>query len=250
MAKKTNLLDKAKQFLQSTSAKVAAFQDRESEIKKKLAQLEAEITGLTENYDPTKPFDAGKVDELEAKVKALRTELSILQVQKQKAPKHEIDVLVEQIEGVRTEADSYFETKKQEEEKARQAILEAKQAFLSSLQAHRSLIEDANLFKVDANETLDKLAEDIRRHVSKLREEAQLIGLQISRMAGTGAYNGPRSNQSEIDALHDKQMEIYREISRLEPLTSELGLPIGTLESHTDRNMKAIYFVHADEQRK
>lgn len=244
------LIDKAKAFLKSKSAKAQAFYDREHELRTKLTELEAQKSKIYADYDPSKPFDPKKIDAIDEKIDEINKELAVLTVSMQSVSDYDPDELIKHIEAVKTEAADVIAEKHKAEAAARQAILDAKKALLKAQAEHFRVIRDANDYKADINDILQELKKPIDDEIAKLRRQLQQVDREIYEQAGDGSttLNAVRGNQSTIDRLYKQKTDIGQKINELEVQVAEFGVAIPPLSNYRDANGKTIYFVHADEQ--
>lgn len=244
------LIDKAKAFLKSKSAKAQAFYDREEELRTKLTELEAQKSKIYADYDPSKPFDPKKIDAIDEKIDEINKELAVLNVSKQAISNYDPDELIKHIEAVKTEAADVIAEKHKAEAAARQAILDAKKALLKAQAEHFRILRDANDYKADINDILRDLKKPIDDEVAKLRRQLQQVDREIYEQVGNGStsLNASRSNQAVIDRLYEQKTEIGRKINELNTHIADIGLAIPPLSNYRDANGRTIYFVHADEQ--
>lgn len=244
------LIDKAKAFLKSKSAKAQAFYDREHELRTKLTELEAQKSKIYADYDPSKPFDPKKIDAIDEKIDEINKELAVLTVSMQSVSDYDPDELIKHIEAVKTEAADVIAEKHKAEAAARQAILDAKRTLLDAQAAHFRIVRDTNDYKADINDILRDLKKPIDDEVAKLRRQLQEVDREIYEQAGNGStsLNASRSNQATIDRLYEQKNEIGRKINELNTHITDIGLAIPPLSNYRDANGRTIYFVHADEQ--
>ena len=244
------LIEKAKAFLQSKSTKAQAFYDREEELHTKLTELEAQKSKIYSDYDPSKPFDPKKIDDIDEQIDAINKELAVLNVSKQSVSDYNVDELIKHIADAKTEAQDVLSGKQKAEESARQAILNAKKALLDAQAEHFRIVRDANDYKADVNDILRDLKKPIEDEIAKLRRQLQQVEREIYEQAGNGStsLNASRSNQATIDRLYEQKNEIGRKINELNTHITDIGLAIPPLSNYRDANGRTIYFVHADEQ--
>lgn len=244
------LIDKAKAFLKSKSAKAQAFYDREEELRTKLTELEAQKSKIYSDYDPSKPFDPKKIDAIDAQIDEINKELAVLTVSMQSVSDHDLDELIKHIEAVKTEAADVLAEKHKAEAAARQAILDAKKALLKAQAEHFRIVRDTNDYKADINDILRDLKKPIDAEIAKLRRQLQQIDREIYEQAGDGStsLNAVRGNQSTIDRLYKQKTDIGQKINELEAQVTKFEVIIPPLSNYRDANGKTIYFVHADEQ--
>lgn len=244
------LIDAAKQFLQSKSAKTQAFLDRNHQLQTKLTELDAKKSQLISAYDPTKPFDQKAIDKIEADIASVQKELSVLNEAKASSPVLDVSESVDHIEKVKSEAQAIIAKKKAAEEEARAKIAEAKTAFLQAQADHFQLVRQAGELVQDTNETIGALSSGIKREIERLRNEFREVDLQLYRNAGDGSVfaGAVRSDQAQIDDLQARKESLGREIQRLEALVSPVGAGIPALNNYRDNKGNTIYFVHQPEQ--
>lgn len=244
------LIEKAKAFLKSKSAKAQAFYDREEELRTKLTELEAQKSKIYAEYDPSKPFDPKKIDAIDEKIDEINKELAVLTVSMQSVSKYDPHELIQHIKAVKTEAADVIAEKHKAEAAARQAILDAKKALLKAQAEHFRIVRDANDYKADINDILRELKKPIDDEIAKLRRQLQEVDREIYKQAGNGStsLNTFRSNQATIDRLYEQKNEIGRKINELNTHITDIGLAIPPLSNYRDANGRTIYFVHADEQ--
>lgn len=244
------LIDKAKAFLRSKSAKAQAFYDREHELRTKLTELEAQKSKIYAEYDPSKPFDPKKIDAIDEKIDEINKELAVLTVSMQSVSDYDPDELIKHIKAVKTEAADVIAEKHKAEAAARQAILDAKRTLLDAQAAHFRIVRDTNDYKADINDILRDLKKPIDDEVAKLRRQLQQIDREIYEQAGDGSttLNAVRGNQSTIDRLYKQKTDIGQKINELEAQVTKFEVIIPPLSNYRDANGKTIYFVHADEQ--
>jgi DNA repair exonuclease SbcCD ATPase subunit len=244
------LIDRAKAFLKSKSAKAQAFYDREHALRTKLTELEAQKSKIYAEYDPSKPFDPKKIDAIDAQIDEINKELAVLAVSKQSVSDYDPDDLIKHIADVKTEATDVISAKQKAEAAARQAILDAKKALLDAQAEHFRILRDAKDYVADINDILRELKRPVDEEIAKLRRQLQQVDREIYEQAGGGGtpLNAVRDNQPVIDRLYEQKGEIGRKISMLETYAAEIGDGMPTLDSYRDNNGKTIYFVHADEQ--
>lgn len=244
------LIDKAKAFLKSKSAKAQAFYDREEELRTKLTELEAQKSKIYSDYDPSKPFDPKKIDAIDEKIDEINKELAVLTVSMQSVSDYDPDELIKHIEAVKTEAVDVIAEKHKAEAAARQAILDAKKALLKAQAEHFRIVRDANDYKADVNDILRDLKKPIEDEIAKLRRQLQQVDREIYEEAGAGTapLTAKRSNQAVIDRLYEQKNDVARKIYKLEAQVTKFEVVIPPLSNFRDANGKTIYFVHADEQ--
>lgn len=244
------LIDKAKAFLQSKSTKAQAFNDREHELRTKLTELEAQKSKIYSDYDPSKPFNPKKIDDIDEKIDEINKELAVLNVSKQSVSSYDTDELIKHIKAVKAEAADIIAEKQKAEAAARQEILDAKKALLKAQAEHFRVISAANDYKADVNDILRDLAKPIDDEIAKLRRQLQEVDREIYLQAGNGStsLNASRSNQSTIDRLYEQKNDVARKIYELEVQVADIGVAIPPLSNYRDVNGKTIYFVHEDEQ--
>ncbi|ASN05311.1 coiled-coil domain-containing protein [Virgibacillus necropolis] len=242
------LIDAAKTFLQSKSAKHQAFHNREHELRTKITELEAKKSAKIAEYDPTTPFDPKQLAKIDAQIADAHKEIAVLNENKQATPQFDPSEVAEHVENVRKEASEQISVKKAEEEKARAAIEKAKKAFLDAQAKHHNVRRQAADIATDANETISQLTIGIAQELGKLHRKAQELDLKAFRLSGDGSASGLRSDQHQVDQLRDELSEIRREITRLEGFKAEVTAGIPELKSYRDNNGKTIYFAHEAEQ--
>ncbi|EQB35262.1 hypothetical protein M948_19375 [Virgibacillus sp. CM-4] len=244
-------LDKAKKFLQKKGERKQAFLDREHELKTNIADLDAKKSEIIANYDPLKPFDPKKIDELDAQIEAAEKEIFVLNQTKKDTPDYDFGEVAPHIETVKDEASKVIDGKKAEEEKAREAIAEAKKVYLDSLVAHYRLKNEINEVVSEANETLSQLTQPIGREADKLRRKAQELDLELYRLAPTGSVSmgGGRSDQWKIDELEKQKSDLWAQIHKLEGYKTNISGHIPELSSHRNGDYQRIYFIADDEQK-
>lgn len=244
------LIDKAKAFLKSKSAKAQAFYDRDHELRTKLTELEAQKSKIYAEYDPSKPFDPKKIDAIDEKIDEINKELAVLTVSMQSVSNYDPHELIKHIEAVKTEAADVIAEKHKAEAAARQAILDAKKALLKAQAEHFRILRDANDYKADINDILRELKKPIDDEIAKLRRQLQEVDREIYEQVGDGItpLTAARSNQHFIDRLYKQKTDIGQKINELEVQVAEFGVAIPPLSNYRDANGKTIYFVHADEQ--
>jgi chromosome segregation ATPase len=245
-------IQNAKEFLQSKSKKKQAFHDRETELRAKLADLEAKKSQLVGSYDPSKPFDPKAIDKIDTDIEAINKEIAVLSVNMVRVADFDVEELADHIANVKQEASDTIADHLKAEEEARQKIAEAKAAFLKAQANHYNVVRQAKDFRDDTNETVDSLSVAIKQEVRRLRDEAQRINKEIYDMAGDGSsfLGAKRSDQHITDRLQAEYDRLRSEIQRLEKHVWPVGLPISQLDNHRDKNGRTIYFVHVDEQQR
>ncbi|MCA1059757.1 hypothetical protein LCL96_12445 [Rossellomorea aquimaris] len=244
------LIQKAKAFLQTKSKQKQAFEDRETELRAKLSDLDAKKSNIISSYDPSKPFDTKAIDKIDEEIDAINKEIAVLSVNKVRAADFDVDELAGHIANVKAEAKEVIASHKDAESKARDDIAKAKAAFLKAQANHYEVVRQAREFEADTNETINALSVAINSEVRRLRDEAQRLSREIYNYAGDGGiYLGAkRSDQHVIDGLQEEYDKVRKEIQRLEQNVSPVGLGIADLDNHVDKNRRTIYFVHRDEQ--
>lgn len=241
------LIDAAKKFLQTKSAKKQAFLDKEHELRSKLTELDAKKSKVIGEYDPSKPFDAKAIDHIEAQIDAVKKELDVLTQTVKLTPDYDVDESIKYIADIKREATSVIAEKKKADEQARAKIAEAKKALLAAQVEHFNVVRQANEFAADTNETLTQLNSGIQRQINILRQKAHEIDLEIYRLSPqttSAHYDG----YAIIDAKRDELSEIRREIQKLEGYAATVTVAMPALSNYRDSNGNTTYFVHSDEQ--
>jgi chromosome segregation ATPase len=243
-------IEKAKAFLQTKSKQKQAFHDRETELRAKLADLEAKKSKIVGSYDPSKPFDPKAIDKIDEEMDAINKEIAVLGVNKVRAADFDVDELAGHIENVKTEAQGIIAEHVKAEEQAREKIAAAKEAFLKAQSDHYETVRAARDFAAETNETIDALSSAIVSEVRRLRDEAQRLSREIYNYAGDGStfLGAKRSDQHIVDRLQEEYDKVRGEINRLEKNIGPVGVPIADLDNHQDKNTNTIYFIHRSEQ--
>ena len=239
-------IEKAKTFLQTKSAKVQAFYDREEELRTKMTDLEAKKSKIINEYDPIKPFDPKELEKLDKEMVAAEKEIAVLTVNKAKIGEYDIEELIKYVAAAKTEANDMIAKMVKMEEYAREKILAAKKEFLEAQAEHFRIVLDAKNFPVETSWILAGLIGPIQDEINRLRDEFRRVDLEIYQ--NTTSVMGNRSNQAQLDILAEEKEKIGREINRLQAYVGQVNVPIPLLNNYRDGNGKTIYFIHEDEQ--
>lgn len=242
-------IEKARQFLQTKSARKQAFNDKETELRSKLNDIASQKSRLIAEYDPTKPFDASAIDKLDTEAAALQKELDVLRQTVKLTPDYDVAESLKYVDDVKKDANAFISDKVKAAEKAREKIIEAKRALLTAQAEHFRIVRDARDFASNTNETLIALNSGIKQEIENLRIKRQELERQLYDLAGTTTFNVVNSAQSQIDALQAEYDEVRAEIARLEGYTMAVNVPIPELSNYRNGNGQTIYFVHDLEQK-